>query len=508
MHLLALILAIASANIEDLPPSCESPRAAISSLLDNLQHNNWAPQKAASCFETQEDEHGSNSTQRVAIHLKQLLDARGIFIRYEELSSNADHKNERDEHISPVSEYLDGVYLERQDVRWIFPKSSQQEISRQYTDTFSAFVLKFLNDAPPFFFKSFIGLQVWQLLYFLLQLLCAFLAGLVFDKLVFRFLLRRAKVKDLKLNKNLFGMEFPAVLLVSSIVIKLGITDLQLPIHSSLALHFITDFTLSFSVVWLCSRLIRIGSLIFSHQATTTVSKLDDQLVPLLTKTAQLLVWAIGIVFILQNMGVQVTALLAGASVGGVAIALASKDTIENLFGSIVVFIDQPFQIGDWVLIDGTTEGVVEEVGFRSTRIRTFANSLITVPNSKIAHSTVNNFGKRERRRFKTMLSLRYDTPLDKLEAYLEAVRDYLRGNEKIFQDVIFVYLNNMGPHSVDILVYTFFVVENWSEELSEKEQCYLQFLRIAEQQGVSFAFPTQTLELELNQGQSIRDLS
>ena len=504
MHFLALIVAIARANEDTVRTNCESPRAAISSLLDNLQHSNWKPHEAASCFEPKNEDQDSDSLQRMAIHLKQLLDARGIFIRYEELSSNADYKNEMEEHISPVSEYLDGVYLERRDARWIFPKSSQQEISRQYTDTFSAFVLKFLDDAPPFFFKSFIGLQVWQMLYFLLQLLSAFLAGLIFDKLVFRFLLRRAKVEDLKLNKNIFGMEFPAVLLVSSIVIKLGITDLQLSIHPSLALHFITDFTLSFSVVWLCSRLIRIASLIFSHQAKTTVSKLDDQLIPLLTKTAQLLVWAIGVVFILQNMGVQVTALLAGASVGGVAIALASKDTIENLFGSIVVFIDQPFQIGDWVLIDGTTEGVVEEVGFRSTRIRTFANSLITVPNSKIAHSTVNNFGKRERRRFKTMLNLRYDTPLDKLEAYLESLRAYLRGNEKIFQDVIFVYLNNMGPHSVDILIYTFFVVENWSEELSAKEHCYLEFMRIAEQQGVSFAFPTQTVEIE----QNIRDLS
>ena len=148
--ILALMIAIASANNDDLNANCESPRAAISSLLDNLQHNN--AEKAVSCFELQRVNRLA-AAQRTAIHLKQLLDARGIYSLRRSFC-NADHKNEMDEHISRVSEYLDGVYLERRNAHWVFPKSSQQEISRQYTDTFS-FLLT-LEDA---LFKSFIGLQ-------------------------------------------------------------------------------------------------------------------------------------------------------------------------------------------------------------------------------------------------------------------------------------------------------------------------------------------------------------
>ena len=164
----------------------------------------------------------------------------------------------------------------------------------------------------------------------------------------------------------------------------------------------------------------------FCKKAEKTSSKLDDQLIPLIRRASKLVLWLFGGIFVLQNLNIEVTALLAFSSVSGVAIALASKDTVENLFGSIMVFVDQPFQIGDWVIIDGSIEGVVEEVGFRSTRIRSFANSLISVPNAKIAHCTVDNFGKRKYRRFKTMIGLRYDTTTEQMETYIQKVRTLL----------------------------------------------------------------------------------
>ena len=118
---------------------------------------------------------------------------------------------------------------------------------------------------------------------------------------------------------------------------------------------------MSFSAVIFCSRTIDLFSEIFLSKAELTESKLDDQLIPLINRAGKTLVWILGVVFILQNMGVQVTALVAFGSVGGVAIALASKDTVENLFGSLVVFIDQPFQIGEYVIIDGSIEGLLKK---------------------------------------------------------------------------------------------------------------------------------------------------
>src|SRR5690606_24921192 len=140
-------------------------------------------------------------------------------------------------------------------------------------------------------------------------------------------------------------------------------------------------------------------------KAESTDSKLDDQLVPLLRKAMKIFVVLVGALFLLQNLDVNVASLVAGLGIGGVAVALAAKDTIANFFGSLMIFIDRPFQIGDWVKI-GETEGIVEVVGFRSTRVRTFYNSLVTVPNAHFTEAAIDNLGMREYRRTSTVLNL------------------------------------------------------------------------------------------------------
>ena len=216
--------------------------------------------------------------------------------------------------------------------------------------------------------------------------------------------------------------------------------------------------------------------------------------IPLVTRASKLFVWVFGIIFILQNLGIEVTALVALGSVSGVAIALASKDTVENLFGSVVVFIDQPFQIGDWVVIDGSIEGIVEEVGFRSTRIRTFVTSLVSVPNAKIANSTVDNFGRREFRRYKTTLGLRYDSKPENILNFIQAIHQYLDSHQYTEDGRTHIYFNNMGAHSLDVMVMTFlnmddFAVENMRQISSQS--------RVLPKINLGFAFPTQTLEVE-----------
>ena len=176
---------------------------------------------------------------------------------------------------------------------------------------------------------------------------------------------------------------------------------------------------------------------------------------------------------------------------------MASKERLK-IFGSIIVFIDQPFQIGDAVVINGSTEGVIEEVGFRSTRIRAFSNSLITVPNAKIANASIDNIGKREFRRFKTTLSLRYDTKPSQIEAYIKKIEVLLSETDIVRKEAIYVYLTTMGSHSLDIMVYTFFITDDWRKELGTKQN-FSDFLRIAEEMNIGFAFPTQPIEVESN---------
>jgi MscS family membrane protein len=206
-------------------------------------------------------------------------------------------------------------------------------------------------------------------------------------------------------------------------------------------------------------------------------------------------VWAVGILFVLQNNGVQVWSFVAGLGIGSLAFALAAQDTVANLFGALNIFLDKPFQIGDWVRV-GDVEGVIEEVGFRSFRVRTFYNSLVTVPNSTITNCNVDNMGVRPRRRVKIMLGLTYDTPTERMQAYVEGVRAILAAHPMVEQTYE-VHFNDFSASSLDILVYYHIVSNSWTEELETRAANFLEFIRLAEAMGVSFAYPSQSIYVE-----------
>jgi MscS family membrane protein len=269
----------------------------------------------------------------------------------------------------------------------------------------------------------------------------------------------------------------------------------MLPVQANSVLANGFEIAVSVSVVWLLYKLANVASLFLEAITSQTDSKLDDQLVPLLRKSLKVFVVAVGVLFILQNNGINVTSLLAGLGIGGLAVALAARDTLANFFGSVTIFVDKPFQIGDWVKV-GSLEGTVEEVGFRSTRIRTFYNSVITVPNSKLADSEIDNLGLREYRRFKTSINLTYDTTPEQMEAFVEGVKAIVRSTPAIRQDYYEIHFESLGAHSLDVLVYIFFKVPSWSDELQNRHNFLLDVMRLAREIGVEFAFPTQTLHI------------
>ena len=379
-----------------------------------------------------------------------------------------------------------------------FSSISRELIPKIHKETFSPVVLGILNSFPQSTTLSFLGIYLWQYIFFILLITFGWFFARIADFLLVKQLIRIAHNRSIKINEDLLlRSRRPILGIVLGGILLISAPDLMLSIRPSLVIHVTANALLSISLIFLLSALIDSIASILTAKAILTDSKLDDQIIPLLTRAAKTLLWVLGIIFVLQNIGVEVTALVAFGSVGGVAIALASKDTVENLFGSIVVFVDQPFQIGDWVIIDGSIEGVVEEVGFRSTRIRSFADSLISVPNTKIALSTVNNFGERKYRRFTTTIGLRYDTSRSKVQTYIERIRAHLQENPKIRKEAIYIYFKALGSHSLDIMVYTFFTVPDWREELAAKEELLLEFMRIAEDLEIGFAFPTTTIEVE-----------
>jgi len=227
-----------------------------------------------------------------------------------------------------------------------------------------------------------------------------------------------------------------------------------------------------------------------------TESKLDDQLVPLVRKALRVFLVVVFALFVAQNVfGFDITGWLAGLGIAGLAISLAAQDSIKNLFGSITVLFDKPFTVGDWIVTEGL-EGTVEEVGFRSTRIRTFYNSLITLPNANLINASVDNYGQRQYRRWKTHIGVQYDTTPDQLVAFTEGIRELVRSHPYTRKDYFQVWCHEFADSSLNILLYIFHEVPDWSTELRERERMFIDIVRLADKLGVSFAFPTQTVHL------------
>ena len=280
------------------------------------------------------------------------------------------------------------------------------------------------------------------------------------------------------------------------VLLMIFVPVLQLPIgmnrYVTLVLRAVWPV---FAIVFLY-RLVDILSIYFTKLAEKTQSSLDDQLVPLIRKILKTFVVIIGVLFIFNNLDYDITGLIAGLSIGGLAFALAAQDTIKHFFGSIMIFVDKPFQVGDWIS-SGDIDGTVEEVGFRSTRVRTFRNSVTYVPNGVLTDRTVDNHGLRVYRRFYTQIAVTYDTPPDLIELFIEGLREIVKNHPDTRKDYYEIHLNDMASSSLNVMFYIFFKVDSWSDELKGRHEVLLSIIKLAKHLGVNFAFPTQTLHME-----------
>jgi MscS family membrane protein len=287
-----------------------------------------------------------------------------------------------------------------------------------------------------------------------------------------------------------FGMAAAAIFWLQ--VIKL----LGLPNHALLVLGPAIRLYAMLAFVWAAFRVTDVVGEYFAGRAAATENRFDDLVVPLLRKTVKIIIGIFGLIYIAASFDVEIGPLVAGLGIGGVGFAFAAKDTLENIFGSVTVILDRPFQVGDWVVI-GETEGTVEELGLRSVRVRTFYNSLVTIPTANLVRARVDNYGQRKYRRWKTHLNIMYETSPDRVEAFCEGIRELIRLHPYTRKDYYQVWLHQFGPHSIDILVYMFFEAPEWSTELRERHRLMLDIMRMAERIGVQFAYPTQRLVLE-----------
>lgn len=231
------------------------------------------------------------------------------------------------------------------------------------------------------------------------------------------------------------------------------------------------------------------------------MSSIDSQLIRLMLRLLTIIVAIAILVTGADRIGLPAYSVLAGLGVGGLAVALAAQQTLANLLGSLIIMFEKPFAVGHFVKVQGI-EGTVENVGFRSTRIRTFHNSLVTIPSSQLVNSTIDNMELREYRQVKAILNLTYDTPIEKIEGFVEGIKQLLETHPDTRKDNIQVFFYDFGPHSLDILMNFFLQVPDRAAELNERQRILMDILRLAETTGVHFAFPTQTLHIESLPGQ------
>jgi MscS family membrane protein len=477
-----------------------TPYTTTLTFFYNLAEDNYDPKSAAEALRLTEA--NLPNAEKLAVKLKQVFDGNGVIVRISEIPNDPDYI---DTVYSDQAKYfydtkhLPLVYLEKIGEEWKFSSLTVSQIEKMHQETYPYGTDRLLNFLPKLGNQMYFGLHFWQLAGLFLLILVLFLSHKLMTLLLDRGLLYLMKKLGYGYVGETYLLPVARVISIYLIVVlsSLFIRLLQLPIEVVAFVLKVLNAAKPFVITIIFYKIVDVVAMYFSKLADKTESTLDDQLVPLIRKTLKALVVIVGTLFVLkEGLEVDIVPFLTGLSIGGLAFALAAQDTIKNFFGSIMIFIDKPFQVGDWIT-SGDVDGTVEEVGFRSTRVRTFRNSVMYIPNGKIADATIDNHGLRQYRRFYTTLTVTYDTPPQLMEVFVEGLRKIVENHPDTRKDGYHIYFNNLSSYSQDIMFYIFFEVPNWAEELRCKHEILVSIVKLANNLGVRFAFPTQTLHME-----------
>lgn len=220
---------------------------------------------------------------------------------------------------------------------------------------------------------------------------------------------------------------------------------------------------------------------------------LEDSMFDFLLKVVRAIIYVVAGFIVITLLGINLNGLVAGLGISGVIVTLAAQDTAKNLFGGLVIFLDKPFKVGDWIEMS-PFEGTVEDITFRSTRIRTFENSVVNIPNSVISESSVINWSKMEKRRYKTNLCIQIDTPLEKIEKFQVKVKEMLQEKEGIYDDSIIVKFDEIKDNGINVLICSYTDSVDYTSYLAEKENINRKIMKILKEENIELAYDTKTI--------------
>lgn len=498
-----LTASIFTQSLGQIDSSFSTPYATIYNHLYYLQNDSYFPEKSALSFGSELEQ---DKAIDYAIKLKQILDGRGLFVYMSQVPNTTDYRDS----LSKKSIYFlfpeeaPEIFVERQGDLWLYSRETVAAIKRLHKKTYPLGTDMLLNLLTRNYTNKFLGLFAWQYVGILILLLIAFIVFLLL-RLIFKPILRKlSKISfhiDLKDKKLLNKTTRILSLLATFVFIKYVFPILQLPAKWMLFIQKSLDIIITVFITLLVLRIADYILKYFKGVTEKTESKMDDQLMPIVSQLVKLVIIIAAILQVLHLMSVNITALIAGISIGGLALALAAKDTVGNLIGSLMIFIDHPFQIGDYIVVGGF-EGTVKEVGFRSTRIQTKDTSIISIPNGNIANEVLVNKGIRVFRLFETTLGVTYDTPPHLIELFVKGLKELILEHPKTTNSEYYVYLTGLGDFSIQILFRVYLDTRTYAGELEIKEDLLLAIIRMAESIGIRFAFPSSTMYVEQFPGQ------
>ncbi len=353
---------------------------------------------------------------------------------------------------------------------------------------------------PKLFFKaSFLEIALWQWSSLTALLLLAYFLSWYLSKaflhVVFRLLLQQFPLLDKAILKTFFA---PLRVLFLLTCFAIGIQFIGLNPSAHAAFLLMQKLVLVFNLTWLSFRAVDI----FTERLAESLIKKNKisiiTMLPLIRRIFKTSVTVLAILTALQNLGFEVTALIAGLGIGGIAIALAAQKTLENLFGGAMLILDQPIRVGDSCRF-GVNQGTVEEIGLRSTKIRTLERTLISVPNSDLSQMELENLDARDRFRFHSIVSLDSQTSPDQIRYVLTAIRQLLLGHIRVDNDPARVRFIGFGAYALEIEIHAYILTSIQNDFMAIREYLLLGIMDIIAQSGTSLAFPIQTTGITRN---------
>ena len=477
-----------------------TPNSAIYTHLFFLQPDSYDPEKAATTIYGYE----GKEAQDIAIKLKKILDGKGLKVDFDKVPKDIMYSDSIEFAVSKryvlFPHRMEEIYLEKVGDSWYYSSETVDQIKDIYSSMFPWHTEKLKQIIPEFGHKSLFKIELWQYLGLIILALLSTLVFYVLKKIVFYILQKIQyfiihKSSD-NINIALKKLTRPIVLLLLIWGIKLLLPSLLLDLDVSTILFLALNIMVTVFWIYVFLKLVQVVMSIYADFAESTHGKLDDQLVPILNNFLTGIVVILGFLKLLTLFGIEPFTVIAGASIGGLAVALASQDTVKNLIGTIMIFIDKPFHIGDWIEA-GEVVGTVETVGFRSTTVRAADTSVYQIPNSALSEMVVNNKGLRAYRRYTTNLGVRYDTPPELIDAFVKGVRKIIQIHPDTRDDAFNVEFTGFGDSSLLILVNVYFVALDWNMEQSSKHSLHIKILNLAKELGVEFAFPSTTVMIE-----------